>query len=105
TVNACRDVAQRQLARRHEPLVEDRREALDADPAQRAEQSALRRELGSCLAGLPAAQAKVIVLKDAFELSFEEIADAEGVPVGTAKSHAHRGRARLRGELASRLPA
>ncbi|HVM69157.1 MAG TPA: sigma-70 family RNA polymerase sigma factor [Gaiellaceae bacterium] len=105
TVNACRDVAQRQLTRRHEPLDEDRREAPDADPARRAEQAAVRRELGTCLAGLPAAQAKVVVLKDAFDLSFEEIAAAEGVPVGTAKSHAHRARARLRGELAERLSA
>ena len=105
TVNACRDVAQRQLTRRHEPLDEDRREAPDADPARRAEQAAVRRELGTCLAGLPAAQAKVVVLKDAFDLSFEEIAAAEGVPVGTAKSHAHRARARLRRELAERLSA
>ena len=105
TVNACRDVAQRQLARRHEPLDDDRRQAPDDDPARRAEQSALRRELGTCLAELPPAQAKVVVLKDAFDLTFEEIADAEGLPVGTAKSHAHRGRARLRGELAGRPPA
>jgi len=105
TVNACRDVAQRQLARRHEPLEEDQRQAPDDDPARRAEQSALRRELGTCLAELPPAQAKVVVLKDAFDLTFEEIADAEGLPVGTAKSHAHRGRARLRGELAGRPPA
>ncbi|HEX5799239.1 MAG TPA: sigma-70 family RNA polymerase sigma factor, partial [Gaiellaceae bacterium] len=33
TVNACRDVAQRTVARRCEPLEEDRREAPDADPA------------------------------------------------------------------------
>ncbi|HZG36288.1 MAG TPA: sigma-70 family RNA polymerase sigma factor [Gaiellaceae bacterium] len=105
TVNACRDVAQRQLARRHEPLDEDRREARDADPAQQAERSALRRELGACLADLTPAQAKVVVLKDAFDLSFEEIAGAEGLPVGTAKSHAHRGRARLRSRLTDRVPA
>jgi RNA polymerase sigma-70 factor (ECF subfamily) len=104
TVNACRDVAQRQLVRRHEPLEEDRRESHDADPATQAERAALRRELCSCLAGLTPAQAKVVVLKDAFDLSFEEIAGAEGLPVGTAKSHAHRGRARLRREL-ERLPA
>lgn len=105
TVNACRDVAQRQLARRHEPLDEDRREAPDADPASRAEQAALRRELGTCLAGLPPAQARVVVLKDAFDLSFDEIADTEGVPVGTAKSHAHRARRRLRAQLSHRLTA
>ena len=33
-----------------------------------------------------------MVLKDALDWTFEEIAAAEGMPVGTAKSHAHRGR-------------
>jgi RNA polymerase sigma-70 factor, ECF subfamily len=101
TVNACRDVAQRQVARRCEPLDEDRREARDGDPAQAAEASELRAELGACLAGISPAQAKVVVLKDAFEFSFEEIAGAEGMPVGTAKCYAHRGRNGLRERLSA----
>jgi len=105
TVNACRDVAQRQLARRCAPLEEDRREAPDADPARRAEQAELRAELGACLAQLAPAQATVVVLKDAFELSFEEIAGAEGMPVGTAKCYAHRARNGLRRQLEERLSA
>ena len=40
--------------------------------------------------GLPAAQARVLVLKDALGFSFPEIAAADGMPVGTAKCHAHR---------------
>lgn len=98
-VNACRDVAQRQLARRCEPLDEDRREARDGDPSRAAEAAELRAELGACLAGIPPAQAKVVVLKHAFDLSFEEIAGAEGMPVGTAKCYAHRGRNSLRDRL------
>ena len=39
------------------------------------------------------------MLKDAFDLSFEEIADAADMPVGTAKCYAHRARARLRTRL------
>jgi RNA polymerase sigma-70 factor (ECF subfamily) len=101
TVNACRDVAQRQLARRCEPLDEDRREAPDADPARKAEQAELRAQLGVCLADLAPAQAKVVVLKDAFDFSFEEIAGAEGMPVGTAKCYAHRGRNGLRERLSA----
>jgi RNA polymerase sigma-70 factor, ECF subfamily len=101
TVNACRDVAQRQLARRCEPLEEDRREAPDADPARAAEQRELRAELGRHLAEIAPAQAKVVVLKDAFDFSFEEIAGAEGMPVGTAKCYAHRGRNAVRERLAS----
>lgn len=101
TVNACRDVAQRQLARRCEPLDEDRREARDADPARAAEGSELRATLGACLAEISPVQAKVVVLRHAFDFSFEEIAGAEGMPVGTAKSHAHRGRNGLRERLSA----
>jgi RNA polymerase sigma-70 factor (ECF subfamily) len=100
-VNACRDVAQRQLARRCEPLDEDRREARDADPARAAEHSELRAELGARLAEISPAQAKVVVLKHAFDFSFEEIAGAEGMPVGTAKCYAHRGRNDLRDRLSA----
>jgi RNA polymerase sigma-70 factor (ECF subfamily) len=101
TVNACRDVAQRQLARRCEPLEEDRREARDGDPARAAEVSELRAELGAHLAGIAPAQAMVVVLKDAFDFSFEEIAGTQGMPVGTAKCYAHRGRNRLRERLSA----
>ena len=52
-----------------------------------------RRELGRCLAELPPAQATVVALKDAFDLGFAEISAATGLPVGTAKCYAHRGRA------------
>ena len=54
--------------------------------------SETRRELGRCLAELPAAQARVVGLKDAFDVPFEEISAATGLPVGTAKCYAHRGR-------------
>ena len=101
TVNACRDVAQRQLARRCEPLEEDPREARDGDPARAAEASELRAALGACLAEIPPAQATVVVLKHAFDFSFEEIAGGEGMPVGTAKCYAHRARAGLRERLSA----
>ena len=95
TVNACRDVAQRQLARRCEQLVEDSRVSPDPGPARHLEAAELRAELGACLATIAPAQAKVVVLKDALDFSFEEIASAEGMPVGTAKCYAHRGRLAL----------
>jgi RNA polymerase sigma-70 factor (ECF subfamily) len=101
TVNACRDVAQRQLARRCERLDEDRREAREGDPARAVEAKELRAELCAKLAELAPAQAKVVVLKDAFDFSFEEIAGAEGMPVGTAKCYAHRGRNGLRERLSA----
>ena len=100
TVNTCRDVADRQRRRRWEPLVEDRRVAADGDPARAAALSELRAELGTCLAGISEAQAQVVVLKDAFELSFDEVSSATDMPVGTAKCYAHRARKRLRARLA-----
>jgi RNA polymerase sigma-70 factor (ECF subfamily) len=98
-VNTCRDVAERQKTRTHEPLADDLRAGPDDDPARAAGISELRRELCDSLAGISADQAQVIVLKDALGYSFEEIAHAAGMPVGTAKCHAHRGRNRMRERL------
>jgi RNA polymerase sigma-70 factor (ECF subfamily) len=92
TINACRDVANRQRVRACEPLYEDRRAATDPDPL-------LRSELNRCLAEIAPEQARVVVLKDAIGLSFEEIAAVSDMPVGTAKCYAHRGRSRLRDKL------
>jgi RNA polymerase sigma-70 factor (ECF subfamily) len=102
-VNTCKDVAQARFApaRRTEPLVEDLRVASDGDPARALAASEARRELGRCLADLPAAQATVVALKDAFDATFEEISQATGLPVGTAKCYAHRGRNGLRERLSA----
>ena len=99
-VNTCRDVAARQRARRCEPLVEDRREAADGDPARALALAELRSELSAELASISARQARVVVLKDAFDWSFAEIASRDGIPIGTAKCYAHRARSSLRERLA-----
>lgn len=104
TINACRDVALRRGARRHDPLDEDGRVAPDRPPADEAELSELRADLRAGLAVLPAAQARVLVLRDALGFSFEEISAASGMPVGTAKCYAHRGRAAMRELLAVEEP-
>jgi RNA polymerase sigma-70 factor (ECF subfamily) len=102
-VNTCKDIAQARWAaeRRTEPLLEDTRVAWDGDPARALAAAETRRELGACLAELPAAQASVVALKDAFDASFDEISEATGLPVGTAKCYAHRGRSRLREKLSA----
>jgi len=101
-VNTCRDVAERQRMRSHEPLPEELGADLEHDPARGVRISELRRELCDSLAGISPEQAQVIVLKDALGYTFEEIAAAAGMPVGTAKCHAHRGRNRLRESLERR---
>jgi RNA polymerase sigma-70 factor, ECF subfamily len=102
-VNTCKDVAQARWAaqRRTEPLVEDLRVAADGDPASSFAASEAWRELGARLAELPRAQATVVALKDAFDVPFDEISAATGLPVGTAKCYAHRGRNGLRERLSA----
>ncbi|MGH2935905.1 MAG: RNA polymerase sigma factor [Gaiellaceae bacterium] len=98
-VNTCRDAAERRAARPTEPLDDELGAGTAGDPVREAGMSELRRELCDSLAGISPQQAQVVVLKDAMGYSFEEIAEAAGMPVGTAKCHAHRGRARLREKL------
>lgn len=93
-VNTCRDVAARRKA--WEPLPDE----VGVTVAGGTED---RDELRSCLLELPPAQARVVVLKDAFGYSFDEIAEASGMPVGTAKCYAHRARNRLRERLERRV--
>jgi RNA polymerase sigma-70 factor (ECF subfamily) len=106
-VNTCRDAADRQRSRVHEPLPEEfgatvGNDRVEHDPARGVRMAELRRELCDSLAGISPEQAQVIVLKDAYDFTFEEIAAAAGMPVGTAKCHAHRGRNRLRERLEKR---
>jgi RNA polymerase sigma-70 factor (ECF subfamily) len=100
-VNTCKDYAQARAVRRTEPLYADERPARDGDPVEALTSSETRRELGRCLAELPPAQAAVVALKDAFGVGFAEISATTGLPVGTAKCYAHRGRASLRERLSA----
>jgi RNA polymerase sigma-70 factor (ECF subfamily) len=90
-LNTCRDALDRR--RPHEQLTEELHAVADT--------SELRRELCESLAAVPEQQARVVLLKHALGYSFDEIARADGVPVGTAKCQAHRGRARLRERLSA----
>jgi RNA polymerase sigma-70 factor, ECF subfamily len=96
-VNTCHDVAARR--RDWQPLPD---EVASAAPAP---DFGTRDELRTCLLELPPDQARIVVLKDALGYSFEEIASASGMPVGTAKCYAHRGRKRLRARLGGEAAA
>jgi RNA polymerase sigma factor (sigma-70 family) len=52
--------------------------------------------LNAALAQLPAAEREVIMLRHFSQMSFKEIAEAGGVPLGTALARSHRGLSRLR---------
>src|SRR2546422_130800 len=66
------------------------------DPAMQRE---LRDVLALALEELPPHYRAAIVLRDAEGLSIAEVADALGIPVGTAKTRAHRARLFLRKRL------
>jgi RNA polymerase sigma-70 factor (ECF subfamily) len=73
------------------------------DQAESPEEYALRQDLGRAIqAGLdelPADQRTTLILSDIQGLSYEEIAQATSVSLGTVKSRLSRGRARLRDYL------
>jgi RNA polymerase sigma-70 factor (ECF subfamily) len=70
------------------------------------ESSALRREeLDEVLAAmreLPAHYRAALALRHLQELSYQEVADTLGIPLGTVKTHLHRARAALKSRLAAR---
>lgn len=59
-----------------------------------------RRAVVESLARLPRRQREVLVLRHYLELSEREIAETLGISAGAVKSHASRGAARLRDQLA-----
>jgi RNA polymerase sigma-70 factor (ECF subfamily) len=70
---------------------------LDADSALASMQ--LPDDVQDALRALPGEFRAAVVLCDVVGLTYEEIAEQLGVPVGTVRSRIHRGRATLRGVL------
>ena len=74
----------------------------DATPAADLDRRAARETLAEALERLPREYREVIVLRELEGLSYKEIADVTGVPVGTVMSRLSRGRERLRRVLTAR---
>ena len=68
----------------------------DDTPAADLDRRAARETLAQALERLPREFREVIVLRELEGLSYKEIADVTGVPVGTVMSRLSRGRERLR---------
>jgi RNA polymerase sigma-70 factor (ECF subfamily) len=95
---------QRRRARRHggPPLDDfiDVASPMGADhPEMAGEILELRGRLRRALASLPEPQRQVVVLKDVYDWSHAEIAEAMGISVSAAKVRLHRARARLARQL------
>lgn len=103
-VNEARDL-HRKASRRPATSLDNMLEAgatsgVEADQAAGPETLALSastvRTVERCLAQLPEDQRLVVLLADVQGLSYEEVANATGQPLGTVKSRLFRGRAALR---------
>ena len=70
-----------------------------SDPARALAQKELAARLSRALSQLPFEQRTVIVLREVDGLSYDEIAEAAGLNVGTVKSRLARARESLRGAL------
>lgn len=62
---------------------------------ERADAAALRRQLAAALADLPAAELETLLLHAWAELSYQEVAEALSLPIGTVSSRLNRMRARM----------
>jgi RNA polymerase sigma factor (sigma-70 family) len=74
--------------------------AVAADVA--ADAAGLSTEIQAAIAALPEEFRVPVVLCDVADQSYEDIARALDVPIGTVRSRLHRGRKLLRGELVAR---
>lgn len=100
TANTAYSVVKRRRRHRAEPLDAMLDEPIelhpDLQPEPAAESSALLDRLSVALDQLPAKLRVLVVLKDVYGLSHEEIAEELGISVAAAKVRLHRGRRRLR---------
>ncbi len=65
------------------------------DPSTTAEPRATREAAGTLIAGLSPQERAAVVLKEAFGLSLEEVAESLSTTTGAIKAALHRGRAKL----------
>jgi RNA polymerase sigma-70 factor, ECF subfamily len=82
-------------------------ELVDDGPAVPAPQEALAsgaEDIERALFALPEVFRVAVVLRDVEDLSYDEIAGALDIPIGTVMSRIHRGRALLRVALSKRTP-
>jgi RNA polymerase sigma-70 factor (ECF subfamily) len=71
----------------------------DDEIVERADATALQRELALALARLRPRDREILLLHAWAELTDQEVAEALSIPVGTVKSRLHRTRERLRNHL------
>lgn len=71
------------------------------EPEARAISNQSRSHLRAALRSLPPDQARALVMAGVYRMTAQEVADAEGVPLGTAKTRIRQAMIKLRAGLAS----
>lgn len=107
TKNLFLDRVRRAQRVRMEPLADEEwRHPASAEPgpADALERSQLESRLAAGLAELPPTFRLAVVLCDVEGLSYEEISEATGWPMGTVRSRIHRARRQLHDHLAAAPP-
>lgn len=101
--NASYSHLQRRARARTEPLAEQLVEIPDprpaSDPVLSAEAALLREQVSEAIAQLPPKLRAVLVLRDVYGLSHEDIGEELGISVAAAKVRLHRARRRLHDAL------
>jgi RNA polymerase sigma-70 factor (ECF subfamily) len=95
-----RGAERRWFERRTRALVERPEESFEDGVATRADASGRRAELVASVAALPERERTPLLLHVLGGCSYEDVALALGIPIGTVRSRISRGTARLRQELA-----
>ncbi|HEX4860243.1 MAG TPA: sigma-70 family RNA polymerase sigma factor [Rhizomicrobium sp.] len=97
--NCWRTASAARSRRGHVPLPEERGDALISDtpdPEEAAAEASDGRRLNGVIALLPDEFREVLILREMEDLSYREIADVTGVPIGTVMSRLARARAMLK---------
>ena len=107
TTNLFLDQARRKQRIRFDALSEDataRLAGTDPGPERTFEFNNLDLDIAAALEALPPDFRAAVVLCDMEGLSYDEVAHALNIKLGTVRSRIHRGRAMLRESLADRAP-
>jgi RNA polymerase sigma factor (sigma-70 family) len=101
TTNAFLDDVRRRRRRPLDALPDDAERVLPVDRAadEALAATTLPEDVQAALVALPDEYRAAVVLCDVVGLSYQEIGETLGVPVGTVRSRIHRGRALLREAL------
>ena len=104
--NCCRNAHANTRRRGHQPLPDNDADAIvtdGPDPEEHALRSGEKRKLNEAIALLPNEFREVLILREMEEMSYREIAESTGAPIGTVMSRLARARAMLKERLEPRV--